>query len=103
MKSTPSDSIQTALATRSSAARLSPITLMSYFFPASTTFRIVASCARPITTTRSAPAHAPGQQQRRTRFEPVHAGLDGNGGGVERFVERYQVERELNDGERQVI
>ncbi len=56
MKSTPRLSIHRAQATRSSAARLSPITLTPKSLPASTTRRMVASCARPITTTRFARA-----------------------------------------------
>ena len=44
-----------------------------------------------------------GQQQRRARLEPVHAGVHRHGGGLERFIERRHVERNLDDGERQRV
>ena len=137
MKSTPRPSIHFAFSTRSSAAMLSPITLMPKSRPASTTRRIVASCARPMTTTRSAPAFAIisasryppsivfrsatigwsgnlcaepldraqplGEQKRRAGLEPVHAGVDADRRRLERFVERREIERELDDRVFQVI
>jgi hypothetical protein len=38
-----------------------------------------------------------GEQQRRTRLEPVDARLDRGGGRLDGFLERGQVQRELND------
>ena len=44
-----------------------------------------------------------GEEQRRAGFQPVDAGLDGDGGGLDRFVERGEIERELDDRILQVI
>ncbi len=43
------------------------------------------------------------KEQRRARFEPIHAGFNANGGGLNRFVDVDQVERELNDGVLKVL
>ena len=43
------------------------------------------------------------EEQRRAGFQPVHPGGDPDGGGLDRFVERDQVERQLNDRVGEVI
>ena len=47
-------------------------------------------------------AQALRQQQRCAGLQPVHAGGHGYGRRFDRFVERGQIERELNDGELEV-
>jgi hypothetical protein len=38
-----------------------------------------------------------GEQQRRAGLEPVHARFDGDRSGLDRFVNRRQVQRQLDD------
>ncbi len=42
-----------------------------------------------------------GEQERRARLQPVHARRDADRGSLERFVERCQIQRELDDGKLQ--
>ena len=48
-------------------------------------------------------AQALGQEQRGAGLQPVHAGLDRDRGRLECLVERREIERNLNDGEREAV